>query len=271
MSTAAQQLSQWIETVHPDFFSTLFGYVARRQGAAQLRGAYLRGFGQDDDSSDLTEFTPTFDTGTVDVDTTDLISSQYTPATVDIPTLTSTDLLPPIAATSITAPDTGTLDVSTDNSGGFLSSLGSGISTAASSVASFLTSQQGLSDMAKLGTAYFQLQNTQANAALQTQLLQAQAQRAASGAAPLPVTYVTGTNGQLIPLYAVSSGGLLPAALANAVAAGASQYVTTPSGISGYTVPTNIIPALSGSDSLTSLLPWIALIVGGLILAKGLK
>lgn len=303
MSTAAQQLSQWIESAHPDFYSYLYSYVAQRQAAGQLRNARLRGFG--DDSGDL-YFTPDIpDTGggtdlyftpdipdvsgagsdlyftpdlpdttlgpSFDLDTTNAISSQYTPATVDIQTLTSTDLTPPALQASVPSSGSGMLDVATDNSGGFLTSIGSGISSAVSSVGNFLTSPQGLTDVTKLASAYFALQNNKVNAQVQTAVLQAQIQRASVGGSPSPITYAVASNGQLVPVYAMSPGAALPAALAAAVQSGASQYVTTPDGVSGYTIPSNIVPALSGTQSLTSVLPWVALIVGGLLLAKGLS
>lgn len=303
MSTAAQQLSEWIERTHPDFYGYLYSHVAQRQAAAQLRNARLRGFGDDSlyftpdlpstggssdlyftpdlpdvsssgGSSDLF-FTPDLPDTTLgpsfNLDTTSAISDQYTPVSVNIQTLTSTDLAPPALQPTRSPSDSGTMDVATDNSGGFLTSIGSGISSAASSVGNFLTSSQGLGDMTKLATAFFQLQNNKVNAQVQTAVLQAQVQRAALGGSPSPVTYAVAGNGQLVPVYAAHPGGSLPAALAAAVQSGASQYVTTPDGVSGYTIPSNIVPALSGTQSLTSVLPWVALIVGGLILAKGLS
>lgn len=283
MSTAAQQFAEWIGNTHPDFYSVLYSYVARKQAARQFSGARLRGFA--DDSFDVDsglDLTPDYtidtsgsassliDSGT-DVGGTDLISSQYSPASVDIATLTSTDLGAPTLTSSLPAPS-GTLDVATDNSsGGFLQSIGSGIASAASSVGNFLTSAQGLTDVTKLATAYFQLQTNKVNAQVQTQVLQAQATRAANGASPVPITYALASNGQLVPIYSVAAGSALPVALANAVQAGTSQYITTPNGVSGYTIPSNVVSSLSGTTSLTSVLPWVALIVGGLILAKGLS
>lgn len=274
MSHAAQQLAEWIGDTHPDFYSVLYSYVARRNQANATRYARLRGFG--DDGDDLTEFVPDLgddsDTSAPTYSDSDLISSQYTAPSIDIPTLTSSDLSPPPLSANLSMPDSGTLDVSTDNSGaGFLQSVGSGIASAASSVGSFLTSAQGLSDVTKLATAYFQLQNNKVNAQIQTQVLQAQASRAAAGAAPAPITYALNSAGQLVPIYSVAAGSVLPVALAGAVQSGASQYITTPNGVSGYTVPSNIVSSLSGDTSLSSLLPWLALIVGGLILAKGLS
>lgn len=265
MSTAAQQLAQWIEVAHPDFFSALYSYVAQRRMSAQLATARLRGFGDDGDL-DLSDFTP--DLSSVDTDTTDLISSQYTPGTVDIPTLTSDDLGVSPVNTAIVPAD-NTLDVSTDNSGtSFLSEVGSGISSAASSVGNFLTSAQGLGDVTKLATAYFQAQTSSTNAAIAKQVLTAQVARAAVGASPAPIQYAVSSTGQLVPVYTGVVGANLPLALQSAIASGASQYVSTPGGVSGYTVPSNIIGGLAGGTSLSDLLPWIALIVGGLILAN---
>lgn len=286
MSTAAQQLSQWIENTHPDFFSYLYSQVAQRRMSAQAGQTRLRGFG--DDGSDLTEFVPTFDNSSdalteftpdipsvtdsgFNLDTTSAISDQYSPAEFDIPTLTSGDLAAPSSVTSQLAPQPSALDVATDNSGSsFLSEVGSGISSAASSVGNFLTSSQGLSDVTKLATAYFGLQNNKVNAQVQTQVLQAQLARSAGGLSPAPITYAIGANGQLVPIYSASSTAGLPPALQAALAGGTSQYVTTPSGVSGYTVPTNMVSALTGGMSLSQLLPWILLIAGGLILAKEL-
>lgn len=262
-STAAQQLSQWIEATHPDFFSVLYSYVAQRRLAGQLARTRLRGFGDDDDT-DLSDFTP--DLSSVDADTTDLISSQYAPATVDIPTLTSDDLgVSPVDTAIVPATD-NSLDVSSSPS--FLSEVGSGISSAASSVGNFLTSAQGLGDVTKLATAYFQAQTTSTNAAIAKQVLTAQVARAAVGASPAPVQYAVNSAGQIVPVYTGVAGANLPVALQSAIASGASQYVSTPNGATGYTIPPNLIGALAGGSSLSDLLPWIALIVGGLILAN---
>lgn len=290
MSSAAQQLAEWIGATHPDFYTYLYSHVARQQAARALARSRLRGFADDD-----LYFTPDLpDTGGGDdlyftPDTSDATSLEFTPdysavdsinASLDTaanpldsfqPTLATVPISSAAPATNPSAPDTGTLDVATDNSGGLLSTVGSGIASAASSVGNFLTSAQGLSDVTKLATAYFGLQNTKANAQLQTAVLQAQVARASNGTAPAPVTYALNSAGQLVPIYAVTAGGTIPAALAAAIQNGTSQYVTTPSGVSGYTVPANTISALGSGVSLTSLLPWVLLIVGGLVLAKGLS
>lgn len=273
MSTAAEQLSRWIEKTHPDLFDTLYSHVQRRRTSAAIARARLRGFGQDD-GADMASFDPAIPDSSVDL----------APVTVDIPTLTSSDLQTPGVNVAIDpGPDvTSALDVSTDNSGtGFLQSIGSGITTAASNVANFLTSNQGLSDLTKLGTAFFQYQNNQVNAQLQTQVLQAQVARAQAGQSPAPVTYAM-VGGKLVPVYtsnplatvngALISPGSMPSGLVAAISAGQSQLVTLPDGTTGYTVPPSVVGSLSLQGvSLQQMLPWILLIGGGLLVLKALR
>jgi hypothetical protein len=276
MSTAAQQLAQWIEATHPELFQTLFAYVQTVQAAQRLRQSRLRGFGDDDD---LTYFVPDYP------DTSAGYSAPAAPS-FDIPTVNVADLqsvgLPGATDVTVSSPistplDSNTLDVSTDNSGGgLLQSIGSGIASAASSVGNYLTSAQGLNTVAKLATAYFQVQNTQAQAQLQTQVLQAQLQRAAAGQSPAPLTYAVASNGALIPVYTTSplaSMGVYPAnmppSLQTAIAGGQSQLVTLPDGTTGYTVPPNVVSTLNAS--LSEWLPYLLLIGGGLLLLKELS
>jgi hypothetical protein len=292
MQSAAQQLSQWIEQTHPDFFDYLYSYVQRSGLANVSRKARLRGFGDDDFDFSVPDISDVMSNVTVDpidlsssiasqsIGAPDTVTSQYTPSTVDIPVLSSSDLQSISPMNTVIGPqDSGSLDVSTDNSGsGLLQSLGSGIASAASSVGSFLTSSQGLTTVANLAKAYFQLQTSQVAAQMQTQVLNSQLSRAAQGQAPNPITYVTGANGQLIPVYntsALAGVGVypsnMPVALQSAISSGQSQLVTLPNGSTGYTIPQSIFGALGMSTSLSSLLPWILLIVGGLIAAKELS
>lgn len=270
MSTAGAQFAQWLGEVHPGLYDTLHSYVAQRLNAVRAGRATLRGFGDDSDG-----ITTTFDdSGDSFTDGSDSsIVSSYTPLTVDIPTLSASDLSDPGFSTSFPSVDTTSLATTSDSSGSsFLDSLSSGIQSAASGVANFLTSTDGLTAVAKLATAYFQVQNTKANAQLQTAVLQAQATRAATGQSPYPISYITGANGQIIPVYSAEYGSIagLPVALQNAIATGQAQYVSS-DGVSGYTVPANVASSLNSNVNLTSLLPWIALLVGGLILARELK
>jgi hypothetical protein len=259
MSTAAEQLSQWLESTHPDLFDALLQHVQNRRMTAQLRTTRLRGFGQDEDLIDIPDTSVDF-------------------STPDIPTLDVSDLQTPGINAAIDAgPDvTSALDVATDNSGtGFLQSIGSGITSAASNVANFLTSSQGLSDLTKLGTAFFQVQNTKANAQLQSQVLQVQIARAGTGQSPSPITYAM-VNGQLVPVYssaalpvtatgAVIAPSTMPSSLLSAISAGQSQLVTLPNGSTGYVVPSNVIGSLSGGASLQQLFPWLLLVGAALV------
>jgi hypothetical protein len=262
MSTAAERLSQWLESTHPDLFDALFRHVQNRRMSAQLRTTRLRGFGQDDEFIDIPD-----------------TAIDFSPSMVDIPTLDVSDLQTPnISAAIDSAPDiTSALDVSTDNSGtGFLQSIGSGITSAASSVANFLTSSQGLSDLTKLGTAFFQVQNTKANAQLQSQVLQAQIARAGSGQSPSPISYAM-VNGQLVPVYSsaalpvTATGALIapstmPSGLLSAISSGQSQLVTLPNGSTGYVVPSNAVGSLTGGASLQQLFPWLLLVGAALVM-----
>jgi hypothetical protein len=285
MSSAAQQLSEWIEQTHPGLYDQLYGVAQQRTGAAILRRARLKGFGDDGDF--------TLDTGLIDQGLTDVLSqtavqpldlstdfanalvdtgsiaSQYTPPvagaiqplTIAPPSNVNTSFAPPPSSSG-----GGTLDAQTDSSGGFLQSIGSGIANAASSVGHFLTSAQGLTALTTLGTAYFKLQQNNVNAQLQQQVLQAQIARAQSGQSPAPISYVQGPGGSLIPVFNTSTGHGIPPGLVAAINSGQSTPITLPDGSMGYTIPNNLVGSLGGSLSLTQMLPWIALIGGVLFL-----
>lgn len=245
---AAQQLSHWIETEHPDFFRHLYLQIATARNAKVLSRSHLRGFG--DDGGDLTEFVPDFSA-------TDTIPTDYAAADFSVPT---------VDASSLAAPDTTSFSTALTNTGGdsgsFLDSLGAGIASAAQAVGSALTNPQVLQGVAQLGAAYFQTQQVKANAAVQTQVLQAQITRAQMGLPPAPLTYTVGSNGQVIPVYA---GNTLPATLSNAYSSGLSQRVILPDGSIGYTVPSNILGGLTNM-SLGDALPWLLLVGAALVL-----
>jgi hypothetical protein len=244
MTTAAQQLAHWIEVEHPDFFRHLYLQVITSKNQQTLARTALRGFG--DDGGDTPDFT-------VDV-TADAIPA-YTVDTIDPSTLTAPAL------------DTGSFSTPISNTGGdsgsFLDSLGSGIANAATAVGSALVNPQVLSSVANLGAAYFKTQQVQATAAVQSQILQSQIARAQAGYGPAPITYITGPNGQPMPVYASATG--IPAALSQSIAAGQSQQVLLPNGQVGYTIPTNILGGLS-STSLGTALPWLLIAGAALIL-----
>lgn len=277
---AAQQLSQWIEATHPALFAGLHQRVTALRSAQVLGRSRLRGFGDDTPSFDFTS-APDFSDSVVPAgsfdDNTVTVTADVT-APIEIPTVSASDLTSPgMSATSPLTP----LDVpnytplSPESSGGFLQSIGSGIASAATNVGNFLTSNQGLADLTKLGTAYFQLQNNKTNAQLQTTILQAQIARASQGLSPLPITYARSPTGQMVPVYTTSplaSQGIYPAnmptALQASISAGQSQLITLPDGSTGYTVPPHIVGSLSSNIPLSGLLPWILLFGAGLVLLK---
>jgi hypothetical protein len=148
----------------------------------------------------------------------------------------------------ISAPDTSAI-ANTDTSS-FWGSIASGVSSAVSSVGSFIASPQGLSSLTQLGTAYYRAQ-APVQATLQTQIARAQAGHSAA-----PISYMQNASGQIVPVYA----GQMPPA---AIAAG-GQYVLTPNGIPGYTLNARTLQTLAPSwlSQVQSYLPYIAL--GGL-------
>jgi hypothetical protein len=246
MTTAAQQLAHWIEIEHPDFFRHLYLQIATARNQQALSRATLRGFG--DDGGD-------FVSSDVTVDVSADATPAYTVTTIDPSTLSAPAL------------DTGTFSTPINNPGGdsgsFLDSLGSGIASAATAVGSALTNPQVLSGVANLGAAYFKNQQVQATAAVQSQILQSQIARAQAGFGPAPITYITGPNGQPVPVYASTTG--IPAALSQSITAGQSQQVMLPNGQVGYTIPTNILGGLS-SMTLGSALPWLLIAGAALVL-----
>lgn len=233
---ASAQLAQWIEREHPKLFTQLYS-VAISKGVGTTQ--QLHGFGDDFDfdASDFgSDSAPSFDL------TSDTDSSFFSSAA--------------------------------DSTGNFLSSAGSGLASAASSVGSWLVSAQGLNTLANLGTAVLKTQATVANANLQSQVLQAQVQRAQAGQSPLPITYVQGSNGQPVPVYqtgtsadpyaSVAAGMQLPPALAQAVQNGQAQLVTLPDGSIGYTLNQGLLSQLTSGGLLSN--PFLWLIGGGLLL-----
>lgn len=261
--SAAQQLSQWLETTHPELFDTLHQRAQVLRTTHLLGRARLRGFG--DDVSDVIDLTGDA-SATVTVDASPV-------APVDINTVSANDLSSAGISAAVSAPD-----LTPGYSSGFLQNLGAGITSAAANVGNFLTSPQGLTDLTKLGTAYFQLQNNKTNAQLQTAVLNAQVMRANQGLSPLPITYARSPDGQMVPVYQTSplaSQGVFPAnmptALQASISAGQSRLITLPDGSTAYTVPPTIVGSLNSNLSLSEMLPWIFLIGAGLFFLRGVS
>jgi hypothetical protein len=75
----------------------------------------------------------------------------------------------------------------------FFSGVGDTFSNAVSSVGDYLSSSQGISTLASLGTAYLNSQSSQ-------NVLQTQVARAQAAQPPAPITYTQNAQGQLIPV-----------------------------------------------------------------------
>lgn len=251
---AAQQLSQWLEVTHPELFAVLYQRALTARNTRALRSASLRGFG--DDTSDMT--------------TVDVVADAVPP--IDVGTVPAGDLASPGVSAALTSDTVSTFDT---GGGGFLQSIGAGITSAASSVGNFLASPQGLNDLTKLGTAYFQVQNNKINAQLQTAVLNAQISRASQGLSTLPVTYARAPNGSMVPVYtssSLASEGIypsnMPTSLQFAITSGQSKLITLPDGTTAYTVPSNIVGSLGSNLSMSQMLPWIVLLGAGLLFLK---
>lgn len=132
----------------------------------------------------------------------------------------------------------------------FLSSIGTNVSDAVSSVGSWLTTGGGLNSMAALGTAVLNNQ-TQQNV-LNTQLARVQ-----TAQAPLAIGYAQNAQGQIVPVLPVSSAGT-PVTYSASTPQVASYLTATPAVLSQYTP--------SFFAQLQQYLPWIlgggALLVG---------
>lgn len=202
----AIRLAAWVYGAHPKLFQLLLAKAKAAQagksktknisglgcncdGKISSIGAYrvaksraLRGFG--DSSTDLST-----------IDTSSFVS----------PDLSSLD--------SSTSDVSSALTDTSGSSGGFWSSLGSGLSSLGSdvvsgigSVGSYLTSNTGLSSLTGLANTYFANQAVQTQANTQQAVLAAQTQRVASGYSPAPVSYQRNSAGQLVPVYSTPSG-----------------------------------------------------------------
>jgi hypothetical protein len=191
MNAAQIQFAQWLASEHPD----IYAQIATKVDAGH------QGLG------DLTDFTPTltditFDPGTVDL--SDSVTSVLD--NIDLSALTSGIV---DAANTISKPAAAT-------SQGVLSSIGSGLA----SVGSYIVSPQGLNTLANVTKATLAVGTAIEVAHYQNQVIAAQAQRAANGQPPLPITY--DENGY--PVY-YGSSGIPPGSHAVRLADGSIGYV----------------------------------------------
>lgn len=177
---AALSLSAWLAREHPPLFQAMTRAAARTQ---------LGRLGDDTGYFDLSADPPTIDPMVADI----------SPPLQDISTFdVSGQALPDVSFDP---------SVSSTTSGGFLSSVGSALSSAVSGVGGFLTSSQGLTSLANVATQYFKTQGTLATAQTQQAVLQTQLQRAQAGQAAAPITYTRNPyTGQLTPVLQTGAG-----------------------------------------------------------------
>lgn len=269
---SALQFSMWLAVNHPAAFQAvlnrvvpatahrtrmgLAGFGALRAGGAPRAGnstfvrarvnrksiprSHQRGrfgtFGDDTDVSDLT----------ADIDVSDIDVSDSVNSALSDPILQ--DINVDIAPTNF---DLSSAAASTDTSGGFWSSLGSGLSSIGSGVASAVGSVAGAvlnpQTLSAAGNLAATVIKANGATAQQQALLQAQVSRTATGAIQ-PVIYQTNPlTGQTVPMYYNAATG---------------QYQATP--VTSSALSSVFGPSTPGS--LSSYMPYIVLIGGGLLL-----
>lgn len=176
-------LAAWLALHHPDLFVAMFKQAQAAQLAKKVQLHGLRGL------ADGT--TTSFDSGGDALD-------YFTPTVQALPSNFVSDST---ASGSSWLSSIGSGITSAGSSiGGVLSSAGSSVLGALGSVGSYLTSPQGLNTMIGLGQTYFAVQGATANAQAQQAVLQTQATRTAAGQTVAPITYQNG-----VPVYATQT------------------------------------------------------------------
>lgn len=210
----AINLAYWLLKIHPEVFSAL------QKGAFNKTGGPLGALGQDDD--DFVGVTPV-ETDTFDAGSAISAASDSITTIPDTGTLTSSDIASTISPDLIALPPPQLQTVSLDPDSLPTPDLVSAADVAAAnttvtpasasnvgSVAAILTT--GLGALAAVTAAIYKAQSPQA-ATIATQ-----AQRAAAGANPAPITYGYNAAGQLVPILQTPTTagiGLSPATLAS--------------------------------------------------------
>lgn len=200
----ALKLSAWLATHEP----ALFREVLRT--ATRLQRSPLGRFGLFGDDSAMAEVVVTADAPAPDVppvDTSSFITPTADVASIDIPADVTQSISDAVAAPP--AVDSSISDASS-SSGGFWSSLGSGLGSAAGTIAKVagaLVSPQTISAVGNAAASYFNAQARSTSAQAQQAAVQAQLSRVAQGAAPAPITYARDpVTGALTPVYASNTG-----------------------------------------------------------------
>lgn len=224
-SQDALKFSMWLAATHPAAFRAVWNTVVPRAPRAfnglgavsdepirhrqtqAYRAARRRGMGRLGDDSGLE--TITVEAPIPDVSSFDFSSLSVDPALQDINV--SADINPSM--------DLSGLSAASDTSGGFwsslgsgLSSMGSGIASAIGSVASAVANPATLSAAGNIAASVIKAnattQQAQQQAQLQQQVLQSQLARTATGTGVAPIRYFTNpTTGQTQPYYYNASTG----------------------------------------------------------------
>jgi hypothetical protein len=234
-AVAGQEFAQWLGETHPQVYQAVFAHTMRRG---------LHGLGDDttDDGSDFSD--PTLQDVSVDTDNLDYVVGSSESDVADALPLFDTPLNSAGGGISTSAGPSST----------------TGIPAQTAVVASTVSTPAMATAVAQLGTAVLTAIAAPQIAAAQAQVLQANAQRAAAGQSPIPISYVTGANGQLVPVYNTGTGtSILPTSLQQSIAAGTSVPITLPTGETGYTLTSNTLSSLLGSNSIWLVLGAIAL------------
>lgn len=193
-------LATWLAAHHPDLFLTVLKQAQTAQLAQKIQLRGLRG---------LADGTTTFDS-----------ADTFSPGGATPPPLIADPGLQQITVNTDSIVPANYLTDSTDTGWSFLSSLGSGLTSAGSSigstlgsvgssvlgalgsVGSYLTSSTGLNNLTGLAKTYFATQGAVTNAQTQQAVLQAQVTRAAAGQTAAPITYQRDAYGNVVPVYA---------------------------------------------------------------------
>lgn len=237
---AGEQFAQWLEQEHPDVYAVVYAQAVR---------SGLSGYG------DVDDFTPTLTD--ISFDASDVSELSSVESSVDSGWANALDSIgsssapassPVSAPNVVTRPQSGT-------SGGVMSAI--------SSIGSWLASPQGLNSVVNLGTAIVKTQGTIESGKVQMAVIQAQAQRAAAGLPPAPITYTLDANGNRVPVYDTGTNGYMPPDLESAIASGRAHAVTLPDGSVGYVMDGSTLNSVLNFSSIPL---WAWLLLGGVVI-----
>ena len=201
-------LAYWLAKVHPEIYARILPMAVKATRSLGALG--------DDITSGDTGITTTFDTS-------DVVSPDLTALPAPDLTNVSIDAATGFTTPSFSAGASAVIGSSAQESGGFLTSIGSGLAD----VGKWLTSAVGLSSVSNVATAVVKA-NTPQSQTIQTQLA-----RVASGTNPAPITYGLNTAGQLIPI-------LQPAQTAGMGLTSQTLAKLLPSSLQPYVIPIGI-------------------------------